>query len=455
MAAFSLLLLVVLVAPFVPGIGTDQPFPGRGSVASPTLLLEVVAFVTGAATLLARAKLRSPARLAIPITAIMGIVALGTFQILPMPEKILESVAPMNLKIYQETSRILALFGRTPPDPRVSIAPSATISAFLLLLAYFSLFFSAANLLRSRERRRMFALAFFATSIAQILIAAAADALGDRFPLRNLGLGRTAPYLEIALALAFGALWAEVLTNRDRASSSSTSDAERFETRSVPLVGRFLLWSLIVFGLIETGSRVGLLTATLTTLTVLAIAVFHRRVHFRRRRLVGVFLALLAVVLSALTIAGARPLVRFLESDPAGLNTGARVAIWRTAYRTWREFPVLGSGLGTFPEAVRRFQPTEVGGRIENARSDMLQSLVTGGVVGTVLTALLYLSLFLLLVRGFRNQKHREESALILGGFGALLSLSIHGTMDSAYSSAVIAAMLACVVGAAWAAARR
>jgi O-antigen ligase len=337
----------------------------------------------------------------------------------------------------------------------VSIAPSATISAFLLLLAYFSLFFSAANLLRSRERRRTFALAFFATAAVQILIGTLTNALGDRFPLRNAGLGRVSSYLEIVLALAFGALWAEVLTNRDRASSSSTSGAERFETRSVPLVGRFLLWSFVVFGLFQTGSRVGLLTATLTTLTVLAIAVFHRRVHFRRRRLVGVLLGLLAIVLFAGTIAGARPLVRFLESAPVGLNTSARVALWRTAYRTWREFPILGSGLGTFPEAIRRLQPPEVGGRIENARSDLLQSLVTGGIVGTVLTVLLYLSLFLLLVRAFRDQRHREESALILGGFGALLSLSIHGAMDTAYSSAVIAAMLACVVGAAWAAARR
>jgi len=454
-AAFCLLLLVVLAAPFLPGIGTDQPFPGRGTLASPTLLLELVAFATGAATLLARGRLRSPVRLAVPIVATMGIVALGTLQILPLPASILESVAPTNLKIYQETSRILALFGRTPPDPRVSIAPSATISAFLLLLAYFSLFFSAANLLRSRERRRTFALAFFATSAAQILIATVIGAAGDRFAMRNAGLGRNAPYLELALALAFGALWAEVLTNRDRASSSSTSDAERFETRSVPLVGRFLLWSLVVFGLFQTGSRVGLLTATLATLAVLAIAVFHRRVHFRRRRLVGVLLGLLAIVLFAGTIAGARPLVRFLESAPVGFNTSARVAVWRTAYRTWREFPILGSGLGTFPEAVRRIQPPEVGGRIENARSDLLQSLVTGGIVGTVLTALLYLSLFLILVRAFRDQKHREESALILGGFGALLSLSIHGTMDTAYSSAVIPAMLACVVGAAWAAARR
>jgi O-antigen ligase len=136
------------------------------------------------------------------------------------------------------------------------------------------------------------------------------------------------------------------------------------------------------------------------------------------------------------------------------LNTGARVAIWRTAYRAWQDFPIFGSGLGTFPEAVRRIQPRELGGRLERARSDPAQILVTGGAVGTVLVAVLYLSLFLVLVRSFREQPHREESALVLGGFGALLSLSIHGLMDSAYPAPVVPAMLACLVGAAWAAAR-
>ena len=453
--AFSLLLLLVVAGPFLSRIGSSAPVLGQGLGISADFLLEVVAFIMGAATLVARGRLHSPGRLAVPIAAIMGIVILGTLQILPLPEKLLEATAPLNLKIYQETSQILALFGRTPLAPRISIAPSPTISAFLLILAYLSLFFSAANLLRSRERRRMFALALFATSAVQILLATAAASFGEAFPIHNTGLAGAPPYLEIGLALAFGALWAEVLTNRDRASSSATSASERFETRSMPLVGRLLLWSLFIFALFQIGSRVGLLAATLTTLTVLAIAVFHRRVHFRRRRLVGVLFALLAVSLLAGTIAGARPLVRFLELDPGGLNTGARVALWRTAYRAWREFPIFGSGLGTFPEAVRRVQPAEIGGRVTQARSDLLQSLVTGGIVGTVLTVLLFVSLFLLLVRGFRDQKHREESALILGGFGALLSLSIHGFMETAYPSSIIAAMLYRVVGAAWASARR
>ncbi|MFY9552007.1 MAG: O-antigen ligase family protein [Thermoanaerobaculia bacterium] len=452
-AAFCLLLAVVFIAPLPFGIGAGAlgPLPGLGASPSFDLLLEVCAFVIAGATLLSRTRLRSPGRIAVPIGTMIAIVALGTLQILPIPQTILRSVAPVNLKIYHETAEILSLFGRKPPEPRISIAPSATAASLLLILAYFALFFSAANLLRNRERRRLFALVFFAAAILQILIVTIGQWLGGS----PSNPGRVAAYLEIALALAFGALWAEILTNRDRAASGSTSTADRFETRSLPLVGRFLLWAIVVFGVIQTGSRVALLAATTTTLAVLGIAFFHRRVEFRRRRPVGFALALLAALLFSATLAGARPLVRFLESDPGGLNTSTRVALWRTAYRTWQDFRIVGSGFGTFPEAVRRYQPRELGGRIEHARSDPSQILVTGGVVGAALVVILYLSLFALLLRSFREQPHREESALLLGAFGALLSLSIHGLMDSAYPAPVVPAMLASLVGAAWAAARR
>ena len=451
-AAFTLLLLVVLVAPFGIGAGALAPLIRPLARQSPDLLLEVLAFSIAGATFLSRTRLRSPGRLAVPIVSMIGIAALGALQIVPIPQAVLRSVAPVNLAIYHETAQILGLFGRNPPEPRISIAPSATVASLLLLLACFALFFSAANLLRNRARRRLFALAFFTAALLQIAITTLG--IGERLAGASWGRGRVVGYLEIALALAFGALWAEILTNRDRAASGTTDTAERFETRSLPLVGRFLLWGVIAFGLLRTGSRVGALAATTTTLFVLAVALFHRRVEFRRRRTVGVLLGLLALVLFSATLAGARPLVHFLESDPGGLNTGSRVALWRTAYRAWQDFPIVGSGLGTFPEAVRRVQPRELGGRLEQARSDPAQILVTGGAVGTALVAVLYLSLLLVLLRSFREQPHREESALVLGGFGALLSLSIHGLMDSAYSAPVVAAMLACLAGAAWAAAR-
>ena len=92
------------------------------------------------------------------------------------------------------------------------------MAVLLLVLASFALFLSAGNLLRNRERRRLFALAFFAAAILRILVGTVAG-IGATYGTYGLSSGGVVGYLEIALALAFGALWAEILTNRDRAAS--------------------------------------------------------------------------------------------------------------------------------------------------------------------------------------------------------------------------------------------
>jgi hypothetical protein len=45
-------------------------------------------------------------------------------------------------------------------------------------------------------------------------------------------------------------------------------------------------------------------------------------------------------------------------------------------------------------------------------------------------------------------------SAVALAGFGALLSLTLHGLVDFNLSIPVIPAILACILGTAWAAGR-
>ena len=383
-AAFFLLLLLVFTAPLLFGIGgaAFAPLLGPGTSRSSDLVLEVFAFVIAGITFLSRARLRSPGRLAVPIATMVGIAALGALQIVPIPQAILSSIAPANLKIYHETAQILALFDRKAPVPRISIAPSATVAALLLILACFALFLSASNLLRNRERRRLFALVFFAAALLRVLIGALEASGGDS----GFSPGGVVGYFEIALALAFGALWAEILTNRDRATDVTADAGDRFETRSLPLVGRLLLWIIVAFGVLQTGSRVAALAATMATL---------RRARDRRlspprplpsparRRHLRSHSSRWSC--SARRSPGPGPSCAFLESDPAGLNTSSRVTLWRTAYRASQDFPFVGSGFGTFPEAVRRVQPRELRGRIEYARSDPAQILVTGGAVGIVL----------------------------------------------------------------------
>src|SRR5262245_55254983 len=97
-----------------------------------------------------------------------------------------------------------------------------------------------------------------------------------------------------------------------------------------------------------------------------------------------------------LGVVGCRPLLRVVEVASRDAGGITRPALWGTSLQAWREFPLFGSGLGTFREAFRRVQPRELSGLVEEAHSDCLQLLVTGGAVGAALGIITFGSLFFL-----------------------------------------------------------
>ena len=154
-------------------------------------------------------------------------------------------------------------------------------------------------------------------------------------------------------------------------------------------------------------------------------------------------------------IGGPAALARFVASDARDFRGGTRLELWKISVEAWRDFPWLGSGLGSFADAFRRVQPREMNFLVEQAHSDPLQLLVTGGVAGVALGTLLYGSLFAILIASWHAQKHREESAFILAGIGALLSLTLHGFVEYNMSIPAIPATLACALGMAFGARAR
>ena len=418
------------------------------------LTVEVAAFLVAAVTFLSNAPFLSARSARVPLIALGAIACLGILQLLPLPAFLLERCCPVNFEIYHSYADILRLFGRPAPSAaRISIAPGDTLDTVLLTLAYGALFLSSAALLQSRGRRRLFSLTVFATACFQIVWAAAREGVGDRLHGPFFNPNHFAGYLEIVLAMAFGVLWAEVLTNSDRVREI-TNPAEALEKRLPPFAIRVLLWAVVAIGIGLTGSRGGLFSAASTTIVLLFLSVLDPRLKFRRRAVAAVAIAVTSGVAFFVLTTGSTPFIRFLDLDPRDLASDTRVSIWKTAIAAWHQFPILGSGLGSFREAFRRVQPRELFGLVEQAHSDSLQLLVTGGAVGAAFGLLLFASLFWLLLRAWRNQPHREERAFALAGFGALLSLSLHGLLDFNMSIPAIPALLSCVLGGAWAAGR-
>jgi len=432
------------------------PFPHGGITTLGTCIIEVVAFAILALTFLGRPAMKRLHGAGAPIAALAAIAMLGVVQILPLPHAILTLLSPQSAQVYGDASAVLALFGRDAPRARISIAPIETLGTILLTLAYLALFVSAALLLRSRRKRRMFAAALLGGAAVHVMATTAMRAVvpstDERLHGAFVNPNHFSSYLEIILAVAFAVLWREVLYARDD-DPRFTERAARFEHRFMRLSTRALLWGLFVAAIGLTKSRGGILVAVVTMCLMIAAGLFHRRLRKERWAISVLGGATIAAAIGFVVLAvRQQPILRFLASDPRDPASDLRITLWRLSIDAWQQFPVFGSGLGTFRESFRRVQPRDLKYLVEFAHSDSLQLLATGGLVGLLLAAIAFGVLGTRLLRRWAGERRREESTVALAGLGALLVAGLHGLVEFNMSIPAIPATLAVVLGLAWAA---
>ncbi len=446
--AFSLLLSFVVAAPFP--WGSVQPgATGTGKI---TLGAFLVAFL---AAISPDVRLRlGGAR--IPVAAVSAIALIGLVQLAPLPAGVVRAVSPASAEAWSGAGTVLGAFGRPAPSPRISLMPWETAGVALLALAWVALFLASAALLARRASRRLFGATVLASGLLQVGVAIAGEDRVTRLHGAFVNPNNFAGYLEIGLAFAFGLLWYG--TRRGIRDLAEATGAEERSDRLLGLLPRTAL-SVVVFGVLAAGivvsqSRGGLVAACGGTLLLVALALQLRREVSRARRAAFATLVALVALGTAFAIAGAGTVafLRFLMPDAADLGADYRILIWRDSVDAFRLFPWLGSGLGTFREALRRVQSPGVPGLVDQAHDEYLQLLVTGGLAGALLGLVALVFGIRALLAALSRQKHREECAFGLAGFGALAMLLLHGVAEFNFSIPAVPATLAACLGGAWAA---
>lgn len=454
--AFVLLLIFVAVAPFPYGAVTSGG----------ALVVQLFAFTICALSLTSAGQ---PLKAAwIPLGAVTAIAVLGAVQLIPLSPSAVERLSPAAATIYGEANELLGLFGSPTVTARLTIAPSETVRASLLILAYVALFVAAFRLTCTRLQRRTVLLVFLTAAALHVGYASltdwsvrnAGDEMAERAAWRYadrlhgafVNPNHFAGYLEIALMVAFALILTAVLRGPRRKLTSD--DASALEGRFIAFAWRTILWAVIATGIALTKSRMGTATAVFVTLILFALALLHHRVRRRRvRAAMAVGLVLVVAAVIAGMAATGNAFTRFLASDPRDPQSDARFRLWETSVDAWSASPHIGFGLGAFREAFRRVQPHDLPGLVEQAHSDSLQMLVTGGWIGVVLAAAGLLGMLALLLKAWWKQAHREESAVALAAAGALMSLLLHGLAEFNFSIPAIPATLAVIVGVGWSAA--
>jgi O-antigen ligase len=331
--------------------------------------------------------------------ALFAVCAAGTLQLVPLPAGVVSRLSPATLPLLRSFDLVFAGDqGWTP----LSIRPQGTAVAVVALIALSLYLLGLPGLLGPRALRTLpGALAVFAVPLALYGIYTREHNNGLIYgfwrPLDGGGGNMFGPFINrnhfggwmlmtlgLLIGSFFGGLEAALRetghrSRRPLAWLSSSAANALLATGAVIILGIVaIFWALSRSSIIS-------LAALVTLFTWLAA---------RRRRLGTTRGSLAAVSLGAALVAGVawRGPARVVAWFQDDRNLLSRIDAWRDGWDVIRAFPLFGTGLNTFGDAMLFYQTRNAGFHMAQAHNDYVQLAAEGGllvVVPAVIAALL------------------------------------------------------------------
>jgi O-antigen ligase len=354
---------------------------------------------------------------AVPARApLLGLVALGAAQLVPLPPTLLGWLSPGSLDFWCRGPVIYYL----RPAP-ITVNPSLTQWAVADLLAVVLLYGAAFRELGAPPWPRRLGVALSISGVllsVEALVQAAVWgpriwgvwtppfewAVYGPYVNRNHYAGYMAMIIPVVLAFTAEA-WGRAARAFARRGWRSL-----FDPPASDVVRRIALVLLMVVAVMGSQSRGGL-AACVIGVVVVAAAV-------RELRFAAVAVTMAATAISSWLV---------LNGSFRGMESGfeaSRMVLWRDVFRMTRHFALVGSGLGSFPTAYQPFKTVWLTSGVFSAHNEYLQVLVEVGLAGAVLAAMALVRVLWLARRG------AAEAVLTAGFFAGLVATSLHSVVD-------------------------
>jgi O-antigen ligase len=370
------------------------------------------------------------------VAALFGFLAL---QVTPLPAGLVRVIAPGSYgfrKLYAPE------FGRMK-FMTLSIVPSETIGAALFLAALVILgFLVLRTVTRGLQIRTILAVLVGAGAFQAVyglfeMTRGAPrllfykkelflDSVTGTFVNRNHFCGYVEMIVPLALGLAIGRIRTQTLGVRG------------FREKLLLWGTRDMLVNVLILAAAGTMALAVLLSNSRSGLAVLGLSAFlfldlwisaFSRTGFRRPW-VGKFVrvALVGVTVAVLSIGVGSTIRRFARED---LRRETRPQYWSTTVAMIGEFPLFGTGLGTFATAYDAYERTSLTDlRLIHAHNDYLEYAAELGLLGSVLLlgGILYIAVAAYLA--WRERRDPEARALALGGIVSVAAMGLHAVTD-------------------------
>jgi O-antigen ligase len=409
----------------------------------------------------------------LPSTAVRiglaGLLVLGILQAVPLHQAVIGPISPRAVEVRRSslpTGEALAIENRLlgqesrglEPAPSLSLEPERTGSALRTGAALAILLLIATSVTRDAGAGRLAAALLVSAafqSLYGILVLASGhdmiwnvpkihyvDSATGTFINKNHFAGFLAAALPCGLALVL-----------DRSRSRRGPRPVRLRDRLVEQLGpqgiRSLLLGLLlvvgIAGLLLSLSRAG----TAVGVVALAATVATAGRKGLRTRLV---VALLVVAVAAVPLAqiSADRLSERYARSMQDLHASPRTVVWSDTWAMALDFPVVGTGFGTFSVVYPLYRSPEVRAFFDHAHNDALQAFAEGGAIGVVFLGMILAPVGRRIVGAFAG----ALGTMAIGFAAGLTALLLHGLIDFNFhipSNAALAAILGgALLGLSW-----
>jgi O-antigen ligase len=373
---------------------------------------------------------------------ILSGLAFVAIQNLPLPSALTAVAAPAVARAYAPLGTELdagvgSADGRWHP---ISIEPFRTEWSLLQLLSLACAFHLANRLFRKTAERNFLAYSLAAVGVALSLFAVYQKArfgtvLYGRVPVESgtpfgpfVNHNHFAGYVEAAALVALGA---------------SIGLSRRASALALLLAGSSVL---IGIAHLLSHSRGGLLALGAGLATLAWLSRGREAGEGRPLVIAGGALAVAAFLLVFAPSSLFQRLASF--GSPAGDDSiQFRVQLWSDSLGLWGSSPVVGTGLGTYSDAIPSYRsgPDEI--RAEYAESDWLQLLCEAGIIGLAIATILIASSLRVGLKEARGETSERSRGVLHGAAAAAVALSVHGFVDFNFRIPSNALLFAVILG--------
>jgi O-antigen ligase len=314
----------------------------------------------------------------------------------------------------------------------LSLYPHATLNAWLKLFAYFIIFFvvshyfaSGAPAGRPRLARFVDFLIFFSFGLSLFAIVQHLAFNGKLYWLRELSQGGSpfgpfvnrnhyAGYMELTVPLALGLILGKGISVERRALyvfMSVVMSASLFLSASRAGVGSFLCQLLFLVFLLR-------------------LARGRKLLSFSNLLIVILVLCLASLTLFWLGADAFVDRIYALSNHAAEHGHYGRLSVWSDTLRIARDFPVAGTGLGTFPFLYPIYKSESTDIKYLEAHNDYLQIFSETGIIGAGLLLVFGILALATALRLVRRAGHRSLTAIRMGALTGCFGLLVHSVTD-------------------------